>query len=36
MKLATSLISGLPAARLGDVTSHGGNIILGSPTVLIG
>ncbi len=27
---------GMPAARLGDVTSHGGTIILGAPTVLIG
>ncbi len=27
---------GKPAARLGDLTAHGGTIILGSPTVLIG
>ncbi|HYT94444.1 MAG TPA: PAAR domain-containing protein [Gemmataceae bacterium] len=29
------LIKGQPAARLGDTTGHGGNIILGCPTVLI-
>lgn len=29
------LIKGQPAARLGDPTAHGGNIILGCPTVLI-
>lgn len=27
---------GKPAARMGDSTSHGGSIILGMPTVLIG
>ncbi len=27
---------GKPAARLGDTTAHGGTIILGAPTVLIG
>lgn len=32
----TVLVSGLPAARLGDLTAHGGTIILGLPTVLIG
>ncbi|MDF2867609.1 MAG: motif protein [Gammaproteobacteria bacterium] len=32
----TVLIGSLPAARLGDTTSHGGNIVLGWPTVLIG
>ncbi len=30
------LIKGLPAARMGDMTAHGGSIILGCPTVLIG
>lgn len=30
------LIKGLPAARMGDITAHGGSIILGCPTVLIG
>ncbi len=32
----TVLIGGMPASRLGDSTSHGGVIILGCPTVLIG
>lgn len=27
---------GKPAARMGDLTAHGGTIILGCPTVLIG
>ncbi len=27
---------GQPAARMGDLTSHGGTIVLGLPTVLIG
>ncbi len=27
---------GKPAARMGDTTAHGGTIILGTPTVLIG
>ncbi|MBI5879539.1 MAG: PAAR domain-containing protein [Chloroflexi bacterium] len=25
-----------PAARMGDTTAHGGSIVLGAPTVLIG
>ncbi|NMM48471.1 PAAR domain-containing protein [Marinigracilibium pacificum] len=33
---ATVLIGGKPAARMGDSTAHGGTIILGEPTVLIG
>ncbi len=33
---ATVLIGGKPAARLGDSTAHGGVIVLGFPTVLIG
>lgn len=33
---ATVLIGGKPAARLGDSTAHGGSIILGEFTVLIG
>lgn len=33
---ATVLIGGRPAARLGDATSHGGRIVMGCPTVLIG
>jgi uncharacterized Zn-binding protein involved in type VI secretion len=30
------LIDFLPAARLGDPTAHGGVIVLGCPTVIIG
>jgi len=30
------LIGGKPAARMGDTTVHGGSIVMGSPTVLIG
>ncbi len=30
------LIGGQPAARQGDSTSHGGAIVVGCPTVLIG
>ena len=33
---ATVLIGGKPAARLGDTTAHGGSIVLGEFTVLIG
>lgn len=29
-------INGKPAARMGDSTSHGGKIVIGNPTVLIG
>lgn len=32
----TVFIGGKPAARLGDSTAHGGVIVLGCPTVLIG
>lgn len=32
----TVLIQNKPAARMGDTTSHGGKIIIGCPTVLIG
>jgi uncharacterized Zn-binding protein involved in type VI secretion len=32
----TVLISMKPAARMGDPTAHGGTIIMGCPTVLIG
>src|SRR4029079_16298262 len=32
----TVLISGQPAARLGHPTAHGGTIVAGCPTVLIG
>lgn len=30
------LIGGKPAARLGDSTAHGGTIVAGCPTVIIG
>lgn len=30
------LIGGQPAVRVGDTTAHGGSIVLGFPTVLIG
>jgi uncharacterized Zn-binding protein involved in type VI secretion len=36
MGSATVLIAGKPAARMGDATTHGGTIILGCPTVIIG
>ena len=32
----TVLIGSLPAARMGDLTAHGGRIVLGCFTVLIG
>jgi uncharacterized Zn-binding protein involved in type VI secretion len=33
---ATVMIGGKPAARMGDSTAHGGSIVIGFPTVLIG
>lgn len=33
---ATVLISKMPAARMGDTCAHGGTIVVGCPTVLIG
>lgn len=33
---ATVFIAGSPAARMGDNTAHGGTIVQGCPTVLIG
>lgn len=33
---ATVMIGGKPAARQGDLTAHGGVIVAGCPTVLIG
>lgn len=36
MGSATVLIGKMPAARMGDTTGHGGSIVLGCPTVLIG
>src|ERR1700745_3575012 len=32
----TVLVMNLPAARMGDLTAHGGTIVLGAPTVIIG
>lgn len=32
----TVMISGRPAARMGDTTAHGGSIVLGAQTVIIG
>ena len=29
-------VNNLPAARIGDITVHGGNVVTGFPTVLIG
>lgn len=36
MGSATVMIGGSPAARMGDSTAHGGSIVGGCPTVLIG
>jgi uncharacterized Zn-binding protein involved in type VI secretion len=36
MGSTTVLIGGKPAARMGDSTAHGGTIVAGLPTVLIG
>ena len=33
---ATVMIGGKPAARMGDQTAHGGVIVVGAPTVMIG
>lgn len=33
---ATVLIGHMPAARMGDNTAHGGVIVMGLPTVIIG
>ena len=30
------MIGGAPAARMGDATAHGGSIVIGCPTVVIG
>lgn len=32
----TVLIAKMPAARMGSLTEHGGTVVLGMPTVLIG
>jgi uncharacterized Zn-binding protein involved in type VI secretion len=36
MGSGTVIIAGSPAARLGDSTAHGGKIVAGCPTVMIG
>ena len=36
MGSVTVMIGGAPAARMGDPTAHGGSIVLGLPTVMIG
>lgn len=36
MGSSTVFIGGKPAARMGDSTAHGGSIILGAPTVMLG
>lgn len=33
---ATVMIGGMPAARQGDNCAHGGSIVIGLPTVIIG
>lgn len=33
---ATVITSGMPQARIGDMTAHGGVIVLGLPTVIVG
>lgn len=33
---ATVLIGGMPAVRMGDSTAHGGVVVAGCPTVIIG
>jgi uncharacterized Zn-binding protein involved in type VI secretion len=33
---ATVMIGGSPAARIGDMTAHGGVIVSGAPLVIIG
>lgn len=33
---STVMIGGKPAARMGDATAHGGSIVLGFTTVMIG
>jgi uncharacterized Zn-binding protein involved in type VI secretion len=36
MGSTTVMIGGKPAARMGDSTVHGGSIVVGAPTVMIG
>jgi uncharacterized Zn-binding protein involved in type VI secretion len=32
----TVMLAGKPAARMGDSTAHGGSIVAGAPTVMLG
>lgn len=32
----TVLIKGMPAAQMGSLTAHGGTIVMGCPTVMVG
>ncbi|MDF2177189.1 PAAR domain-containing protein [Aliiglaciecola sp. CAU 1673] len=36
MGSSTVMINNKPAARMGDTCAHGGSIVLGAPTVIIG
>jgi uncharacterized Zn-binding protein involved in type VI secretion len=36
MGSGTVMINGMPAARMGDSTAHGGTVVMGCPTVQIG
>jgi uncharacterized Zn-binding protein involved in type VI secretion len=36
MGSTTVMINNMPAARMGDPTAHGGSVVLGCPTVMIG
>jgi uncharacterized Zn-binding protein involved in type VI secretion len=36
MGSSSVIIGGMPAARMGDMTAHGGVIVMGCPTVIIG
>lgn len=33
---ATVMIGGRPAVRVGDTTAHGGSVVMGMPTVIVG
>jgi uncharacterized Zn-binding protein involved in type VI secretion len=36
MGSSTVMIGNMMAARMGDLTAHGGSIVMGEPTVMIG
>jgi len=36
MGSTTVLVSKMPAAKMGSTTAHGGTVVLGCPTVLVG